>query len=258
MEEENLQNQNDINIPETEPISKTDAMVGVFTEPGNTYSEIAKTKDVYYWLYPILICIVLGLISAFIGQSDQQLFGDMMNKQKKKMREKMDEQVKAGKMSQEEAQKQIEASEKFMDPNGIFFKLMAYVGASIGVCIIFILVSLLYFLGLKIFKSPAGFGDAMNVVGLAMLISSIGGLLAMVLSVVMGRFVSIGAGLFLREENVGEKMYKVATTFDIFAIWEHVVFAIGLSKVGRISMAQSYSLVFGIWAIWIIVSTFVF
>jgi hypothetical protein len=258
MEEENLQNQSDMQVPEVEPISKTDALVGVFTEPGNTYEAIGRTKDVYYWLYPILICIVLGLISAFIGQTDKQLFGDMMDKQKKKMHEKMDEQVKAGKLSQEEAQKQIEASEKFMDPNGFFFKLMAYVGASVGVVIIFILVSLLYFVGLKIFKSPAGFGDAMNVVGLGLLISSIGGLLAMVLSVVMGHFVSIGLGLVLKEENVGEKMYKLATTLDVFAIWEHVVFAIGLSKVGRISMGQSYGLVFGLWIIWMAVSIFVF
>ncbi|CAF3692775.1 unnamed protein product [Rotaria sp. Silwood1] len=131
MEEENLQIQNDIPSPEIDPISKTDAMVGVFTEPGNTYEAIAQTKDVYYWLYPILICVVLGLVSAFIGQSDQQLFGDMMSKQKKKMREKMDEQVKSGKMSKEESEKAIEQSEKFMDPNGVLFKLMAYVGASI-------------------------------------------------------------------------------------------------------------------------------
>ena len=257
MEEENLQIQNEMQ-PEIEPISKTDAIVGVFTEPGNTYEAIAQTKDTYYWLYPILICVVLGLISAFIGQSDKQLFSDMMDKQKKKMHEKMDEQVKAGKLTQEQAQKQIEQSEKFMDPNGIFFKLMAYVGASIGIIIFFILVSLLYFVGLKIFKSPAGFGDAMNVVGLGMLISSIGGLLAMVLSVVMGHFVSVGAGLVLKEEAVGEKMYKLATSLDVFAIWEHVIFAIGLSKIGRISMGQSYGLVFGLWILWIGISTFVF
>lgn len=258
MEEENLQAQNDMQTPEIEPISKTDAIVGVFTEPSNTYEAIAQTKDTYYWLYPILICVVLGLISAFIGQSDKQLFGDMMDKQKKKMHEKMDEQVKAGKMTQDQANQQIEQTEKFMDPNGIFFKLMAYVGASVGIVIFFILCSLLYFLGLKIFKSPAGFGDAMNVVGLGMLISSIGGLLAMVLSVVMGHFVSVGAGLVLKEDAVGEKMYKLATSLDIFAIWEHVIFAIGLSKIGRISMGQSYGLVFGLWIIWIVVSTFVF
>ncbi len=258
MEDENLQNQLDSQVPMVEPISKTDAIVGVFTEPANTYEAIAQTKDVYYWLYPILICVVLGLISAFIGQSDKQLFGDMMDKQKKKMHEKMDEQVKSGKLTQDQANQQIEQTEKFMDPNGIFFKLMAYVGASVGIVIFFILVSLLYFVGLKIFKSPAGFGDAMNVVGLGMLISSIGGLLAMVLSVVMGHFVSVGAGLVLKEEAVGEKMYKLATSLDVFAIWEHVIFSIGLSKIGRISMAQSYGLVFGLWIIWIAVSTFVF
>jgi len=258
MEDENLQNQKEIQAPQVEPISKTDAIVGVFTEPGNTFEAIGQTKEVYYWIYPLIICVVLGLISSFIGQSDAQLFSDMMSKQKKKMREKMDEQVKAGKMSQEDAQKSIEQSEKMMDPNGTFFKLIAYAGASFGVLIMFVLVTLLYFVGLKIFKSPAGFGDAMNVVGLGLLISSIGGLLAIVLSVVMGHFTSVGLGLILKEENVGEKMYKLATSFDVFAIWEHIIFAIGLSKVGRISAGQSYGLVFGLWIIWIAVSVFVF
>ena len=80
MEEENLQNQNDMQAPETEPISKTDAMVGVFTEPGNTFESIAATKG-NYWLFPILVCLVLGLIASVIVQSDPQLLGGMMDKQ---------------------------------------------------------------------------------------------------------------------------------------------------------------------------------
>lgn len=258
MEDENLQNQIDPQVPPVEPISKTDAMVGVFTEPGNTYTAIGQTKDVYYWTFPILVCMVLGLIAAFIGQSDPQLFGDMMAKQKQKMHEKMDEQVKAGKISKEDAQKQIEASEKFMDPNSMLFKLIAYVFATVGVGVMFIIISLLYFIGFKIFKSPAGFGDAMNVVGLAMLISSVGGILAMVLSVVMGHLTSIGLGLVLKEENIGEKMFKLITALDVFAIWEHAVLAIGVSKVGKVSMAQGYTLVFGLWFLWLAISIFVF
>ena len=257
MEEENLQNQNDMQAPETEPISKTDAMVGVFTEPGNTFESIAATKG-NYWLFPILVCLVLGLIASVIVQSDPQLLGGMMDKQKKKMQEGYEQQIKEGKKTQEQAQQEMEAASKFMDPNGTLFKVMAYAGPTVGVFVMFIIISLLYFLGLKIFKSTAAFTDVMNVVGLGMLISSIGGLVAMVLSVVMGHLTSVGAGLFLKEENVGEKMYKLATSFDIFAIWEHVVYSIGLSKVGRISMGQSYTLVFGLWIIWILVSTFVF
>lgn len=257
MQEENPQNQDDALSPAIEPISKTDALVGVFTEPGKTFEAIGQSKG-NYWLMPILICVVLGLLSSIIAQMDPQLLGAMMDKQKTKMREKLEQEVKEGKMTQEQAQQTMEQSTKFMDPNSGLFKLMAYAGSTFGIFIIFLLISLLYFVGLKIFKSQAGFIEAMNVVSLGMIISSIGGLIAIVLSVVMGHLVSVGAGLFLTEQSAGEKAYKVATSLDVFAIWEHIVYAIGLSKVGRIPTGASYGLVFGLWIIWILVSAFVF
>jgi hypothetical protein len=257
MSEENLQNQNEIQQPGVEPISKTDAMVGIFTEPGNTFEAIGQTKQ-SYWVLPLVICVVLGLIAAIIGQLDPQLFGAMMDKQKKKMQEKFDEQVKEGKMTKEEAQQSMEQSTKFMDPNGTFFKIIAYAGSTIGVIVMFFIGSLLYFIGFKIFRSEAGFIEAMNVVALSTIISAIGGLLAIVLSVVMGHLVSVGPGLLVTEESVGEKMNKFLTALDIFAIWAHVVAAIGISKVGRISAGASYGFVFGLWIVWILISTFVF
>ena len=261
MEEQNIpQNTPDVNQNPghyREPISKTDAMVGVFTEPGNTYESIAAVKG-NYWVLPIVIAIVVGIIAVFIGQMDPQLFGDMMSKQRKKMEEKFQEQVKEGSMTQEQAQQSMEQSAKFMDPNGVFFKLIAFGGSIIGTFMIFIILSLLYLLGLKIFKAQFEFTNILNVVGLAMLISAIGGLIAIVLSVIMGQLTGVGLGLILKEEAVGEKMYALITKLDVFTIWFYAVISIGLSKIARIPMAKSVSLVFGIWIIYILVTTFVF
>jgi len=257
MEDQNIPNESGMPEHSIEPISKTDAMVGVFTEPGNTFANIAAVKG-NYWLMPIIISVVIGIIAVFIGQMDPQLFGDMMSKQRKKMVEKMDEQVKEGKMTQEQAQQSIEQSEKFMNPEGIFFKLIAFGGSIIGTFMILIVLSLLYLLGLKIFKAQFDFINILNVVGLAMLISAIGGLIAIVLSILVGHLTGVGLGLILKEESVGEKMYGLITKLDVFTIWFYTVISIGLSKVARVPMAKSATLVFGIWVVYILITTFVF
>jgi len=145
-----------------------------------------------------------------------------------------------------------------MDPNGLLFKAIAFGGSIIGQFMILILLSLVYLLGLKIFKAQFEFINILNVVGLAMLISAIGGLVAIVLSVIMGHLTSVGLGLFLTEEAAGEKMYGLLTKLDVFTIWFYTVISIGLSKIARIPMSKSITLVFGVWIIYVVVTTFVF
>jgi hypothetical protein len=247
MEEENLQNQNDIQ-PTIEPISKTDAMVGVFTEPANTFENIAMSKGVSYWLMPVLICMIIGLISAFIMNSDPQLTREIKEKADKKMNEQFEEAVKGGKMTAADVESAKSMSYKIT-------AIAGWVGPMIMPFIVLLIMSLIYFIILKIFKSPIEFTSVMNVVGLTMIIGSIGGLIAMVLSVVMGHFVSVSPGIFLPESSVGIKLHTLVSHFDLFSIWGLIVTTIGISKVGRSSMGIASVVVLIPWAIWAIATT---
>lgn len=245
-------------LPDNEAISKTDAMIGVITEPGNTYEEVAKTEGKNYWILPILIGVILGLIGSFIFMSNNELKSSVMDKQRQKMEEKMNENVKSGKMSEADKEKAIEQSSKFMDPNGMFFKLIGYGGAILGPFILLFISSVFYLIGLKIFKADFVFSNVLNVVGLAYIIAAIGGIIGIVLSVVMGKMVSPGLSLVLKEEMVGLKMFTLLSKVDIFTIWEHIVIMIGLAKIGKIETMKAGIIVFGIWFIFIAVSVFVF
>ena len=110
----------------TEPkvqLSITDAISGTFTSPGPTYETIEATPKKNYWLVSMIICVVLALISTFIFLNDTELVDKVMDKQKQKMYETMDERVKSGQMSKEDANVAIEQAEKFMDPEGLFFQI---------------------------------------------------------------------------------------------------------------------------------------
>lgn len=251
-------NQEDNIIPDNEAISKTDAMIGVITEPSNTYEEVAKTEGRNYWILPLLIGVVLGLIGSFIFMSNNELMSSVMDKQKQKMEKQMDEKVNKGEMSASDKEKAIEQGGKFMDPKGMFFKLIAFGGALVGPFILLFVPSVFYLIGLKIFKADFVFSNILNVVGLAYIIAAIGGILGIVLSVVMGTMVSPGLALVLKEEMVGPKVFALVSKIDLFAIWEHIVIMIGLAKIGKIPTAKSAILVFGIWFIYIAISVLVF
>ena len=77
-----------------------------------------------------------------------------------------------------------------------------------------------------------------------------------VLSIVMGKLVSVGPALIVTAESVGENMNKFLGHFDILGIWYLVVVAIGLAKIANISSAKSFALVFVLWLIYISVTSF--
>lgn len=235
-------------------LSVSDAITGVITAPGETFETIANTPRKNYWLIPVLISIVLGLISTFMFMQDAELVDKLMDKQKNKMREKFEESIKQGKMTKEDADKAIES----MNPKGTFFKIIGFGGAAVGPFIILLLLSVVYLIALKIMKAQFEFTNILNVVGLALLIATVGNLISMVVSIIKGDLSTLGLSLFISESSAGEKMYSLISKIDIFYIWFYVVIAIGLSKIARIKMLKSVIVVFFVWIVYLTVSTLLF
>jgi hypothetical protein len=251
MEEQNIITE------ESQELTQMDAISGIFTEPGNTFEAIAKNPKKNYWLLPVLILVVTSIVSSFLFFSDAELVGNMMDKQKVKMRESMQEKVKSGKMTQEQANNAIEQAEKFMDPKGLFFRITGTAGAVISPFVMLFLLAVIYMLFLKMMKAEFDFTNILNIVGLSLIISAIGSVLGIVLSIIMGNLNTVGLSLILKPETVGETMHGLLMKLDVFTIWFYVLVAIGLSKVSKIKPSMSYLIVFGLWVIWLVLSTFV-
>lgn len=256
MSEENFSNseQNIVPPEQYEELSKAEAMSGVFSAPGETFETIANTPKKNYWILPVLIAVVVGLISTFLFMQDADLVSQTMEKQKKKMQEKFEQNIKDGKMSQEDADKAMES----MNPKGMIFKVIGYGGAALGPFLILFILSLVYLIVLKIMKAELDFGNILNVVGLSMLIGTVGSLIGVVISILKGELSTVGIGLLLSENTVGEKVHTLLNKLDIFSIWFYIVIAIGLSKTARVSMIKSALIVFGIFLLYAVVTSFVF
>lgn len=257
MNEDNLQNtpeSSDFIQEPQEDLSTTDVMVGIFTEPGETYASIGQGSQKKYWLLPTIIFIVLYLISSFIIFSDAQILGDKMDMQFQKAKEKVQEQVKQGKITQKQADQSLEIQEKMMNPNSPITQGIAYGWAVIGPFFILFVLGLLYFIGLRMFKSTASYGDVLNIIGPAFLISGLQQVITAVVSILLGKITTIGAAIFMPADADGT-LYSILFSLDIFSIWFYAIISIGLIKIGRIQPGQAYGLAFGLWIIWVLLSS---
>ncbi len=238
-----------------EQLSISDAITGVLTSPGETFNTIVNTKKKNYWIIPVLLSIVIGVVVTFIFFRDAQLMSGIMDKQKAQLEKSMDERVKSGKMSPEQSKQAIEQAEKFMDPKSVFFQIIGYGGAAIVPFLMLFVLSLIYLLLLKVFKADVDFGNLLNVVGLPMIITIIGSIISLVLSILLGTVSTLSPALILNEGIVGSKMAEFLAKIDLITIWYYIAVAVGLSKVSRISSGKSYGVVFGVWIFWIIITS---
>jgi hypothetical protein len=252
--EENLQNPGAIPEP-PEEFTTTDAMVGVFTEPGETYENISHNPGKNYWLIPVIIFVILNLIGTFITFSDPEILGSVMDERIEAARQQIDEQVKKGEITREQGDEALAMQEKFMDPTSPFFVAIGYTFAAAGPFVVLFILGLVYFLGLKMLKSEAGYTSVLNVVGPALLISGIQVIVTSVTSILMGKFVTISLGIFTSADQIGMGMHSFLNSIDIFSIWFYILISIGLIKIARISPVQSYGMVFGLWIAWIAISS---
>lgn len=244
----------------TEPkvqLSITDAISGTFTSPGPTYETIEATPKKNYWLVSIIICVVLALISTFIFLNDTELVDKVMDKQKQKMYETMDEKVKSGQISKEDANIAIEQAEKFMDPEGLFFQISAFGGSIITTFITMLIYSLIGIIIIKIFKGSFTYINLLNVISLSMIISAAGDLINVFVSVMLGDLSSVSLGLALKSMEIPENVNAVLTGLSVFKIWAVAVMSVGIAKVGKIKTMPVMIIMFAVIILYTVITSII-
>lgn len=235
-----------------EPLSKSEAMTGVITAPSETFETIAHSPKINYWIMPTLIFVVASLIGAFLFLNDAELLTKTMDKRKADIQRGLDEKVKSGDLTQEQANEQMAATERFIDPNSMFVKITGYGANVISPFFLLFFMSVLILIIMKIMRSPITFYSILNVVGLSMIIFAISSVITSIISVLMGDLQTLGPGLILSEEMVGAKAYAVLSGIDVFSIWAIAVMSIGLSKLGRVSLP---SIAITLYIVWLVLTT---
>jgi hypothetical protein len=233
-----------------EPLSATDTFIGILTEPGPTYDVIGRTAPrTAYWLLPTLVCCLIlgaGLVYRF---STPQMKEQMVQQ----TREKLQEQVKAGKMSAEDAEQGVAQFEKIF---GII-AFTAPVSGAIGMFLFFLLFALIVWLLVRyVFKLPVRYGLVLAVIGPTFYIVGIDQLLSLLLGLLTENPFANFSPALLMNGTIKDMPYRAAMQCDPIAIWSYYVMGIGLHRGCGISKVQGFGTAFGLWGIMVALAIF--
>ena len=230
--------------PEEIEIGHADKLVGVFSEPGKTFTKMvkagAKTSD---WLIPVVILIAVSILSTILMSTNPSIRLQMQQERENQIQE----MVEKGTLIQSQADQQIEAMEKFS--SGPFMIITTSIAMIIFIFVFFFIISALIMLFVKlILKGEGTYKDAMTAYGLPFYILVIQVIVMVILSLSMGKaFQSTGIASFMNLEK-GSFVNFILSKVDVFSIWFYAVLSIAFAKMFRSqSIGKYYALIFSLW-----------
>jgi hypothetical protein len=238
--------------PTQPPMSLAARLVNVFAVPGDVFEEVkAASHKVTNWLVPVLIGCLVGVISIVIVFGQPAIQQQIREKQSAAMEKKFGELVKAGKLSQEQADRQLEAIEKFMGPT------MMMVSGSVTIVVwsfarIFFWALVLWLVGRWLLKSPIGYMKSAEAVGLATMIGVLGVVVKTLLQVNFSNpAASPSLALAVGEFDEKNILHMMLAMLNLFDFWELGVMGAGLSRLTGTPWSRA---IFPLLLVWLVVS----
>jgi hypothetical protein len=237
-------------MPETVQVSSfMTRATNVFMSPGELYSEVASAPvQNSSWVIPYILLAIMGVLMTMAIFSNETLKDQIMKPQ----REAIQKQVAEGKMTQEQA----DAAESFMKP-GMFMAIGA-AGAIGVVSVTMFLIPLVLLLAAKMILTYSGvYKKMLETYGLATLIGLLGALVSLLMMYSMDSMYAQPSGAFFIKDvfEPGNFGHNVLASMNIFSIWQTAVLGIGVSKISGSSTGKSMAVVFGLWILWVCVSS---
>ncbi len=233
-------------------MNHTDKLVGVFSEPGNTFSKISKfppkTSD---WLIPLLVLIVMVILSQIVVRTNPEIKNQMKEKQIAAVQKNLDEAVAKGQISRAQADEQMSRMEDMMENTGPFQMIGLVVGTPIVFFIVFFVITAFFMLVAKFgLKGSATFKETMVAYGLPYYIAAISTIVMTIASLAMSKWLTgVSVADFLGTDKTTIAGFLLGK-LDVFSIWFYVVFGIGLAKMNKSEDSKKY--VIAVIACWLI------
>src|SRR5437867_2565772 len=177
-----------VSAPQTEApkrpsMSLAARLMNIFAVPGDVFEELKGSAPlVANWLVPTLVFALVGALSAIIIFSQPAIQQQLREQQAKAM----DQKVKAGKITQAQADQAQAMIEKFTGP--AMMKVFGSVGAVlVSFWRLFWWALVLFLFSRWFLKAPIGYLKAAEVAGLATMVTVLGALVALLLTVNLAR-----------------------------------------------------------------------
>lgn len=215
-------------------------LTNVFAAPGEVFDEVkTSAPSTANWLVPALLLVVISLIATWLIFSQEPIqhqLGDITEKALQK-------QVEKGRMSEQDV-------ERARTVGLIGAKIMA-AAASVWVGFVppFWWGLILWLVGTKALKGNFPYMKAVEVAGLAAMISILDSIVRTLLILVKGNlYASVSPTLLMNDFDPQNTLHSLLTLADVFTFWVLAVRAVGLARLAGVSFAKAAAWVFGIWA----------
>ena len=208
-------------------MSLTARLFNVFADPGEVFEEVKNSKPaVSNWLAPALIYVLVGVISVVVIFSQPAIVQQIHDQQAAAM----DQQVKAGKMTQAQADQAVAMMDKFAGPG--MLKVFGGVGAVLSAFVhIFWWAFVLWLMALLVLKNKIPFLKMVEIAGLATMIFVLGGVITTLLTIITGKLgITLSPALAISNYDMKNKVHLMVAALNVFNFWLIAVSACGLSR----------------------------
>lgn len=221
----------------TSEMSSMQKIVGIFTGPRQTFEAIDKNPT---WFLPFIIGVVFFLIFQFLTM-------DIQTDYRLKM---MEARGDIPQETMEMARSQMEGPVKYIG---------FVAGPIVMLIMVVIIAALFYVAGNLMIGGDTSFKHIFAVVNWAGLVGILSLIIMTLLILSKGTMhgVALDLSILLDTPAIGEEksvLYRILSKFDIFVIWQIVLYIIGMSVAYKSTVQKAAVPILSLWAIWIIVS----
>jgi hypothetical protein len=216
-------------------------LLNVFAVPGEVFDEVRRSpSSVGNWLVPMLLMTLIMVTTVLIMGSQPSIRQQIREHQVAAL----DKQVKAGKLTQEQADQFAGLMEKTFIVGGLASS------AVFGAVRVLWWALILWLMGRLFLKTRFAFIKSLEVSGLAMMVGVLGSVVTLLLIVNLSRvFASPSLALTVHDFDVTRKSHLFLGAVNLFSIWLVGLMALGLSKLAAVPFMRAAYLVSLFWVL---------
>jgi hypothetical protein len=215
-------------------------MLDIYLAPGRAF---ARLKEKPSWLIPIIIVLLFNMMIALLSAQ----YVDW-----EKQRQTALDRMRERNMSEEQIQKATEGMDKFYSSPAMRYGMPA-VSALFVTVIAALFLAVIYNVSLPLFGGTGDFKRTWAIVCNASLIAVPAAIVRGAL-ILLKRSAEVTTSLLAAAPAIKQPFLKgLLAQLDIFDFWKFVLIAIGLTTVLGIKKSKSYTLVFAVWGVVVLI-----
>jgi hypothetical protein len=211
-------------------------MLDIYLAPGRAF---ARLKEKPSWLVPIIIVLLFNMLYVLVSSN----YVDW-----EKQRQTAIDRMRERNMSEEQIQKSTEGMDKFYSSPAMRYGMPA-VSALFVTVIAALFLAVIYNVSLPLFGGTGDFKRTWAIVCNASLVA-VPATVVRGLLVLLKQSAEVSTGLLAAAPGIKQPFLKgLLAQLDIFDFWKFLLIAIGLRVVFGLKGSKSYTLVFAVWLV---------